>query len=156
MLRVGLHKSVGLVSTLIKWQSRSVYSHASLILPDDTILESMQGQGVVHNRSLISCADTTDVCEVVGLASVHAAAQRFAEAQLGKPYDYTMVARFVSRRPETRKSSGKWFCSELVFASFASAGLPLLRDTEAWEVSPGLLAKSPYLVPVTESMREAA
>jgi uncharacterized protein YycO len=71
----------------------------------------------------------------------------FLFQQLGKPYDWTMVARFVTRRDESRASSGKWFCSELVYAAFKQAGVPLLRATEPWEVSPGLLAKSPLLRP---------
>src|SRR5688572_25477553 len=145
-LRIGLHRSSGFVSSLIKWQSRSEYSHASLILPDDTVLESMQGRGVVQDRTVQSCGEVVDIFTVPAFASVHKNALTFAQAQLGKGYDYTMVARFITRKPATRKSSGLWFCSELVFASFAQAGLLLLRDTEAWEVSPELLSKSPYLI----------
>jgi len=145
-LRIGLHRSSGFVSTLIKWQTRGSYSHASLVLPDDTVLESMQGKGVVKNRTVQSCGEQVDLFTIPALASVHQKALDFALQQLGKGYDYTMVARFVTRRPADRKESGKWFCSELVFASFAQAGLLLLRDTEAWEVSPELLSKSPYLI----------
>jgi hypothetical protein len=42
-------------------------------------------------------------------------ARAFLTAQLGKPHDYTMVARFITRRQESRRTSGKWFCSELTF-----------------------------------------
>lgn len=75
---------------------------------------------------------------------------RFLEAQLGKKYDYTMVIRFITREQETRASSGKWFCSELVFAAFLAAGIALLARTEAWEVCPGLLARSPSAKPAYE------
>jgi uncharacterized protein YycO len=147
MLRIGLHRSSGLVSRLIKWQTRSDYSHASLVLEDDSILESMQGKGVVMNRKLHEAGERIDLFTVHALASVHQDALQFAKDQLGKGYDYTMVARFISRRGANRSASGKWFCSELVFAAFKESGLPLLRDTESWEVSPELLSKSPYLVP---------
>lgn len=146
-LRIGLHRSDGFVSKLIKFQSRSEYSHASLVLPDDTVLESMQGRGVVHGRKVESCAECVDLFSVHSLASVRDAALGFAMSQLGKPYDYTMVARFLSRRTESLRTKDKWFCSELVFAAFLHAGLPLLRDTQPWEVSPELLSKSPYLIP---------
>jgi len=155
-VRIGLHRSSGLVSSLIKWQSRSDYSHASLILADDTVLESMQGKGVVNNRTVTSCGEVVDIFTIPALAHVHRDALAFATQQLGKPYDYTMVARFLTRRPEARKSSGKWFCSELVFASLAQAGLLLLRDTEAWEVSPELLSKSPYLIEAGTNRQRAA
>lgn len=146
MLRIGLHRSDGLMSKLIKWQTRSQYSHASLVEPDGTVLESIQGKGVVRGRNVRYVKEQVDLFEVVAVASMHEKAHAFALAQLGKGYDWTMVARFLSRRSANRASSGKWFCSELVFAAFAQAGLPLLRDTEAWEVSPELLSKSPYLV----------
>jgi uncharacterized protein YycO len=145
-LRIGLHRSDGFVSKLIKLQTRGDYSHASLVLPDDTVLESMQGRGVVHGRKVESCRECVDLFTVLAIAKVQDAAIGFAMSQLGKPYDYTMVARFVTRRTESTRTKEKWFCSELVFAAFLHAGLPLLRDTQPWEVSPELLSKSPYLV----------
>jgi hypothetical protein len=72
----------------------------------------------------------------------------FLTDQLGKPYDYTMVARFISRRQAAREQSGKWFCSELVYYAFMQAGINLLDRIEPWAVSPGLLALSPLLIPV--------
>jgi uncharacterized protein YycO len=145
-LRIGLHRSEGWISKAIKWQTRSDYSHASLVLPDDTVLESIQGRGVVHGRKVESCVECVDLFAVKALTRVHNDALAFAISQLGKPYDYTMVARFVTRRTESTRTKEKWFCSELVFAAFLHAGLPLLRDTQPWEVSPELLSKSPYLV----------
>jgi uncharacterized protein YycO len=145
-LRIGLHRSTGLVSSLIKWQTRSQYSHASLILPSGLILESMQGKGVVMDRWYNDKGDVDTFTVAIRAEQEHAVID-FAKQQLGKGYDYTMVARFLTRRQATRKSSGKWFCSELVFAAYQEAGVSLLRDTEPWEVSPELLSKSPYLIP---------
>ena len=106
----------------------------------------MQGRGVVYGRKVGTCAEQVDLFTVPALVTVQQAALAFAQAQLGKPYDYTMVARFISRRTESIRTKDKWFCSELVFAAFLHAGLPLLRDTQPWEVSPELLSKSPYLI----------
>ena len=146
-LRIGLHRSGGLVSRLIKWQTRSEYSHASLVLPDDTVLESIQGKGVVMGRKVYDAKERVDLFTVIASPSEQAEALAFAKDQVGKGYDYTMVARFLSRRSASRSATGKWFCSELVFAAFKESGVTLLRDTEAWEVSPELLSKSPYLIP---------
>ncbi len=55
---------------------------------------------------------------------------------MGKKYDYTMVARFVTREQEDRDSNGKWFCSELVCATSRKGGIDLLARTGAWEGSP--------------------
>jgi uncharacterized protein YycO len=113
------------------------------------VIEAREGFGVrllpaiEHRRGetheLFTVRDLTD--------AVADTVWEFARGQLGKPYDWTMVLRFISRRQESRKSRGKWFCSELVYASFQKAGVDLLRDTDPWEVSPGLLARSPLLTP---------
>lgn len=115
---------------------------------DGIVIEAVEGVGV---RAQFGIHDDyhgieVDVFDVKGVTAEGVKAARdFAFAQIGKRYDYTMVARFVTRRQESRKSSGKWFCSELVFASVCKAGLDLFRATEPWEVSPGLLARSPFL-----------
>lgn len=149
-LTIALHLGRGLLSRLIRWQTRSPYSHASLLLPDGLCIEAREGIGVRALPGLhVPAGELVDLFRVEGVtpAQVEAIAE-FARRQLGKPYDYTMVARFITRRQESRASQGKWFCSELVFAACQQAGLRLLRDTDPWEVSPGLLARSPLLVPV--------
>lgn len=149
---IALHKGRGVISRLIGWQTRSAYTHASLIF--DTVwvgkyevIEAREFKGVITSQGPLAWLPTNvEVFRVEGLTrEQESAARAFARAQIGKPYDYTMVARFVSRRQEARKSSGKWFCSELVFAAVQKAGVNLLGKTEPWEVSPALLSKSPLL-----------
>lgn len=146
---IALHKGRGLISRLIGWQTRSAYTHASIVLDSGEVIEAREFQGVRLLPHLPSDEDI-DVFEVTGVTATASADQRrvitaWLMSQLGKPYDYTMVARFVSRRQESRKSSGKWFCSELVFAALQKAGVNLLARCEPWEVSPALLSKSPLL-----------
>lgn len=144
---IALHRGPGLLGTLIRWQTRSPYSHASLYCAGDGVIEAREGHGV-RRLSQLDPAEGEKI-DLFRIASATpdqlALAWEFAHRQLGKPYDYTMVARFLSRRQASRKESGKWFCSELAYAAFAHAGLDLLRGTEPWEVSPGLLGKSPLL-----------
>lgn len=146
---VALYRGSSAISRLIRWQTRSEYSHAALLFDDNFFVESREFIGV---RGLVglqrSKGETVDLFTVENLLPDQVEAIRtFALQQLGKAYDYTMVARFVSRRQASRATAEKWFCSELVFAAFAHAGVHLLRATEPWEVSPGLLARAPALRP---------
>lgn len=145
-LYIGLHRGPGLVGRLIRWQTRSPWSHASIYIRGAGVIEAREGRGVVQApRHRLRPGERVDFCSAGISADQEEAVIEFARRQLGKPYDYTMVARFVTRRQATRATCGKWFCSELVYAAFHHAGVELLRDTEPWEVSPGLLARSPHL-----------
>lgn len=144
---VALFQGPGLVSRLIRWQTRSAYSHAAIVLPSGAVIESREGIGVRQLSALEpKHGEEIDFFAVDVTDEQLAALTRFLHRQLGKKYDWTMVARFVTRRQESRASRGRWFCSELVFAAFQVAGIHLLRGTEPWEVSPGLLARSPLLI----------
>lgn len=149
MLRVALHHGSSLVSRAIRLQTRSAWNHASLVFPSGMLVESLEGQGVTDTRTLdaVRATERVQTFVVPGLSEPQArAAMAFALAQLGKPYDWTMVLRFITRRQEDRKSTGAWFCSELVAAAFRHAGYPLLHRVEPWAVAPGTLALSPLLV----------
>lgn len=143
---VSLHRGSAFASKLIQWQTRSAYSHAGILLPDGRFVESREGHGVRVVRGLqMAHHEQVDLFEVQVTETQADEIDQFLTEQDGKPYDWTMVARFVSRRQANRESAGKWFCSELVFAAFQQAGVILLRDTQPWECSPGLLARSPVL-----------
>lgn len=146
-LMVALHSAPGFIGRAIRWQTRSQYSHASLYLPGQGIIEAREGKGVRHISDFeLKEGERIEIYRIEGIADADANfAWEFAQAQIGKGYDWTMVLRFVSRRQESRSSSEKWFCSELVYAALKAAGVDLLRATDPWEVSPGLLGRSPRL-----------
>jgi len=147
---VCLHRSPGLIGSLIRWQQRGNYSHASLFFPGRGYIESREFKGVRALSMMPKRAsERVDVFSVAGLTpEQEEQVFAFAQRQLGKRYDWPMVFGFVSRSSvEGHESGGKWFCSELVFAAIAAAGIKLLRVTNAWEVSPGLLVRSPFLIP---------
>lgn len=140
--RVLLFRGRGLISAAIRWQTRSEYSHAALLMPDGRILESWQGAGV----RVKEITDWTDVDRFTVPALTDTGWGKvldFAWAQIGSGYDYTGVLRFVSRRKSPENN--RWFCSELVFAALVQTGLPILARIDAAEVSPALLALSPHL-----------
>jgi uncharacterized protein YycO len=69
----------------------------------------------------------------------------FLNDQVGKVYDFIALLHFVTRRPEYAWEQEKWFCSELVFAAFAAAGIELLARVPAYKVYPAMLSYSPLL-----------
>jgi uncharacterized protein YycO len=141
-----LFHGTDLTSRLIRWQTRSKYSHAAIRIAGTGIFEAVTCEGVRLIPDLTPAYQDVTVDEfAINLAGATGLARAFLAAQLGKPYDYTMVARFLTRRQESRRTSGKWFCSELVYAATIKYGARLLRDTAPWEVSPALLARSPFL-----------
>lgn len=148
---IQLHKGSSIVSRLIKWQTRSQYSHASVwfVAGDDiaggTVIESVEGHGV---RALPADRFAQDRAE--GRISVYAiptltttqarAVRDYMTTEIGRKYDWRAVFKFITRR--THGSDDRWFCSELVFAAFQHAGVTLFNGTEAWAVWPGQLATS--------------
>jgi uncharacterized protein YycO len=154
-LYIQLHKGRSFFSRLIKWQTRSPYSHASVWFVDHAdphggvVIESMEGKGV---RAVP--ADWYGALRAEGHIALYtvpsltdgqiALIRSFMEGQIGLKYDWHAVFKFVTRRAHAHDD--KWFCSELVFDAFKEAGVVLLNNTEAWAVWPGQLAHSPLVV----------
>lgn len=144
-----LFRGRGIISTLIRWQSRGPYSHAAILLPDGQIVESWQGSGVRTKR----LTDWTDIDAYLIPEMSRGqwkTAIRYALSQVGKKYDYLGVARFVTRRPS--RDNDKWFCSELVYRALQEAGINLFERIEPWAVSPAMLAYSPLLEPTAANV----
>lgn len=140
-----LFKGTGPLSRAIRWHTRSDYSHAA-ILHCGEVYESREFRGVRRiplDEALKGCA--VDVFEVRTSLEQEEATLDFLGRQMGKKYDYASVLRFLPRRQETRASSGKWFCSELVFVCLQMAGIQLLLRIQPAEVAPGHLALSPLM-----------
>lgn len=154
MCGVLLFRGKGILSSLIRWQTRSRYAHAAIMLNGAydrtgllhaaTIIESWPGVGVrqttLHDFDGVDFFDAP-LCGIFGWERV----KNFAQKQIGAKYDYLGCARFVTRQKDWQNDPGNWFCSELVYAAFLNAGLPLLRTDEPWKVSPAMLGLSPFL-----------
>lgn len=140
-LDIALFRGRGLLSAAIRWQTASQYSHAAVVLPDGKIIEAWQGEGV--RITTLDSVQGVDFFKVWLTSTQRDEVLRFLAGQIGMGYDYLGVLRFLTRfrgAPDNR-----WFCSELVFAAFLHAGVPLLARTEAHEVSPGMLSRSTLL-----------
>ena len=144
---IALYRGRSWISKAIRWQTRSVYSHAAWVMADGSVIEAWQS-GVRHVANL-SVAHTPET--VVDLFSIPNMIDHYRDhvedwliSQLGKGYDYRGVLRFLTRRQGTNPD--RWFCSELVAEACNQKWLPLLRRIKSSSVSPGCLSYSPYLL----------
>ncbi|WP_448577461.1 YiiX/YebB-like N1pC/P60 family cysteine hydrolase [Thermosphaera sp.] len=146
-MRILLYRGVSLLSRLIRWRTWSEYSHVALEIHRGEIVDAWKG-GVRLIRSPFEGHDPETVVEAYEIAGLRpeqaARAALFARAQIGKPYDYWGVLRFIIRRDPTQPND-RWFCSELVFAALLHGGVRLLERVPAHRASPGDLARSPLL-----------
>lgn len=138
--KVLLFRGRGVVSALIRWQTRGPYSHAALLYPDNrTIIEAWHSGVRKAQVEDWNGIDIFDVPEIDDWTSVFA----YAEARLGKKYDFLSVARFVTRQ-KPPMGDEREFCSELVFGALATK-VKVLARIDAANVSPTHLGWSPKL-----------
>jgi uncharacterized protein YycO len=99
-----------------------------------TVAESLKMQWWIHLRpNTISDAQAEQIYV-------------FLHEQLGKPYDWGAIAGFGpwSSYDNENGNPSKWFCSELVWASFKRAGISLCRRPNSY-VYPCDILESPRL-----------
>jgi len=146
---IALYRGKSLLSRTIRFFNWSPYSHAAWIdTVENCVIEAWKGRvrktpdlSRQHSRGT-----EVDVFIVSGVTEEQSAAiAAFMRSQVGKRYDYRGVFHFLTRRPERPRDQERWFCSELVCAAYASAGVHLLARIPAWKVYPGMLAYSPLL-----------
>lgn len=132
------------IAAIVKWQSRSHYSHAALLIPGtNTVIESYPFKGVRKRQLTARDWERIHAYAVPGMTGKQwSACIQFAESQLGMGYDWRNVFRFVSRIPA--RENQRWFCSELVFQAIEKVYLRVLM-MDASYVNPGHLGASPYL-----------
>jgi len=148
--RIALYRGTGAVGWLIQKQSRSVYSHAALLVPGTTnrVVEAREFKGVQLNTLTENDKLTIDWYAIPTMTDAQFdVAYTFALKQIGMPYDYWSVARFLTKVPA--RDNGKWFCSELAFKAVAEGGVRLLGRIPSAEVAPGMLSYSPLLQQVS-------
>jgi hypothetical protein len=138
-------KGKGLVGAAIRWFTWSRYAHVAAVLPEG-VIEAMPFKGVIKH-DFWSDTSHLDFFIVTGPYENRRAAA-YLNANIGRQYDWLGVLRFL---PRWRKSNDRVFCSELIFSALRFAGIELLRGVPPEKVSPGLLACSPYLHPISVS-----
>jgi len=150
---IALYKGRSRFSRIIRLITRGPYSHAAWICRDGSVIEAWSGWGVRHVAHLGALHQVGTQVDIYDIPSLSHDQQTRIETwlitQLGKPYDWPAVLRFLplpwrNRDRESSASQGSWFCSELVAAACEAAGLRLLA-VHPYMISPSMLAASPLL-----------
>lgn len=151
-MKVVLYQENDLLGKLIKFFTRGTYVHCSIILPDNTVIDAKPFHGVVKHNCL---NDTIKKDAIITLFDVQTTSDQdiiiidFLNRQIGKKYDWWSVFGFILYTTEEgRKSYNKWFCSELIFATFNKVNISLLERAEAWKMSPTTLSYSSKLISI--------
>lgn len=167
MIDILFYHGRSFVSKVIQWHTRSEISHVAMrrngevieawhapICHGGAVYRITEDNAAHHNHTP---GTRVDVFTVPRLSSVdddlpsecseriEKRAWTWACMQVGKPYDYRMVLRFIPRLPETDDSENRWFCSELVMMAFVVGGYPLLERRTPAYVHPCNLYMSPLI-----------
>ena len=123
------YRGKSIVSKLIRWQTRSEYSHIAVELDDGSIIEAWLTDGVIHRDSFNeghTDGTPVDFFRIKGLAD-SSRAEEFLWEQVGKKkkYDWISVFRFLWHTPA--ENNNRWFCSELAEKALETASNKLLR-----------------------------
>jgi uncharacterized protein YycO len=147
-MRFACYKGRSRISRAIRFLTRSEYSHIGLLLDDGRLVEAWDGAGVRITANLSDAHTPGTEVDVFGFAqpltpAEGAGMRDFLFAQVGQPYDWRGVFRFVTRRNPGAESD--WFCSELAFQAALEGGRLLFNGTAAWEVPPDWIPRSTAL-----------
>lgn len=147
-MRVVFSRSNTILGFLIRVLTRSDWNHCDLLFDDSILIGAISGYGVQKVTLIDRLRGPYDIRsyridEVV--VPNEQAAREFAEAQVGKSYDYTAVIAFLLPWRANWNVKRKWFCSELVAETINQGGLRIARDN-LWRVTPNFLDTSPLLV----------
>ena len=145
-MRVAAYRGKSFISRAIRWQTRGVYSHVAVMLSEREIVEAWHNPAEVRVIGSLSEGHTrgtpVDIFEIDIDSQQCLAVRDFLLDQVGKPYDFAGVLRFLSRRE--KNNPDKWFCSELAFSAFRYAQLNLLERIEPHHVDPVTMMTTPY------------
>lgn len=138
--------SPGLISEAIKLETWSPFPHVEILTTDGLGAFGARSSGGVKIRPLDYEKFTREERYWVSVDDTQGEkAWKWAEKQIGKPYDYEDILGIVMHRDW--RSEGHWICSSLTARVFEIAGSPLLRINERVDrVTPGMCYLSTKLI----------
>lgn len=157
---IGATKGISFISKLIRYyQFGYEYTHAfyvhdiqNLIITEAWHLPLLKGGNVYHKVPIYKnhSPGTYAVIYSVEVEDYQKELiEKFLEEQAGKKYDFLGLLSFPFRNCSLN-SKHRWFCSELVYASFLYGKVELLNSVKPCEVDIKTLLSSPLLVKETE------
>lgn len=148
-MKVLAYKGISWGSKLIRFYTRSEYSHIAIEWEDGRVTEALNKKGVVLAPDFRWFHTTGTPVDVFDLANCdEASAWAFASQCHGDRYDRSAIARFVTKRK--KHTPREWICSEVSFEIVRYGGVLLLLRVSSETLSPGDIVSSPIL-PLKES-----
>jgi len=158
--RILQYEGISATSRMIRWLTWSSVSHTAWEMDDGRVVEAWQRGGVRVLDSFAQDHTPGTVVRAYRMPNVSHfqldLAERYLLDQVGKPYHFNGVFRFLSRRDQQRYDPATfrigswepdhWFCSCMVFAGMMHGGSRMLERVPPWRVSPGLFNLSPKMV----------
>lgn len=123
-MKIHFYKGTWLISRLIQWRTRSIYSHVAIEIEDENgshIYESVVNKGVIKTKYGACQYVKRDTIELHAWIDEKHAIIDFLEEQIGKPYDYRLIWSIVRNTQGNERE--KWICSELVQKALEKAGI---------------------------------
>lgn len=136
---------IGLSGAITRWYTWEDAGHVGWQFDDGSVLDATPHLGVAYHSELAGRPVgrfTVDCTE-----EQQARALEWAFGEIGKKYDWTAIYG-MPFRCDWHSTKG-WFCSELVFAAYETAGFKLLHAMHCNRVTPRDLLMSPCLHPLT-------
>lgn len=128
-----LMKGSSQISKGIEFITQSQFSHAALVFdPDKELTIEATLSGVIHG-SISNYKGRSSIFRLKNITKEQAGnILKFAELQLGKPYDYEelidLFLRYVFHIPVNEYEKGRYICSSFVYSAYASAGIRLTNQ----------------------------
>lgn len=147
-----LFKGKGIVSSLVKFFTKSKYSHAAMVLTDNMIIEA----NWYKNVNIVEFKYDSNTMEIYRLKGGLNANQQLILLQssydmLNKYYDYAqllgyVLERFIGKQYNNPLNFDNFIiCSELIDKSYHKLGIDLVEYRSYGNVTPDDLAKSKHL-----------
>ncbi|HBY68666.1 MAG TPA: hypothetical protein DEG69_13500 [Flavobacteriaceae bacterium] len=146
-IRVAFYKGEGdWKNKIIRWWTKSPYSHAELILPDGITWISISPllSSKVESRSKIKYIDSNwDFVDIAVTQQQNDVIKEFYESTKGCGYDWIgmLMSQFL---PFNIKRKGRWYCSEwIAYALRISCVIDwrLIKIYDRADLSPSMLYK---------------
>lgn len=146
-IRVAFYKGEGdWKNKIIRWWTKSPYSHAELILPDGITWISISPllSSKVESRSKIKYTDSNwDFVDIAVTQQQNDVIKEFYESTKGCGYDWIgmLMSQFL---PFHIKRKGRWYCSEwIAYALRISCVIDwrLIKIYDRADLSPSMLYK---------------
>lgn len=142
-LKILAYKGISWGSRLIRFYTRSEYSHVAIEWDSGKVTEALTKYGVILSNDYEEHHAEGTRVEVFDLIADEEMAWSYARSCHGDRYDLSALGRFVTKRK--RHTPKKWFCSELTYQILKAGGTDILMRVNPETLSPGDVVSSPRL-----------